>query len=315
MRWSCLSVVVLLLGACSEPDGAEPRRAGPPPTEVPDQACRDAAERVADAFTRPEGARLFRGVDRAPVASRGAELDARLPRLVLTRDAWRIDGVAVRGDGAPSALASELRIRAGLASREGHAGHGGGWVDAVLLYAPGDAPIARLREGLSEMDPALRFDLVVQVSSGSPEEPRPPDWLEAELLSLRAEPRVDARRERFRALFTRSVGGCVQARSHAPFLFGRDPSVPETAAPTETLSESMLACACDAIDVDALVAIGILTGPPNRHPLRGISFRRVVEPSERAITAVGSDSVSILAAALASRTDPVRVYFAPSQAP
>jgi len=202
-------------------------------------------------------------------------------------------------------------MRASLASDDGHTGHGGGWVNAVLLYAPGQTPVSRLRDVLAEMDPELRFDLVVQhASARTPEEPRPPTWLNTELVRLRSEPSIDARRVRFRALFTQSVGACTEARAHTAFLFGRDPEVPESAAPTGSLSDAMLACGCDEIDVDALVAIGILTGPPNRHPLRGLSFRRVSEPGERVVTAIASDTVAALVTDLAEHTDPLTVYFA-----
>jgi len=308
---------LLLLTACSESSDPEPASIVAPEADPPSAECREAGDRVDDAFTRPQGARLFRGVDRAPIATRGGELDTRLPRVVITADRLTLDDIEISGDAAPATLASEVGMRAALAGRdEGpHTGHGGGWENAVLLYVPGDTLVSRVRDTLAEMDPELRYDLVVQhPSSRNPEEPRPPAWLNTELERLRAEPDIEARRVRFRELFTRSVGSCAPARTHTAFLFGRDPAVPDSAAPSESLAASLLACACDEVDVDALVAIGILTGPPNRHPLRRLSFRRSAEPGERVLTAIASDTVSAFVGALASRTDPLRVHFATPEA-
>ncbi len=309
-----LALLFLSLVACD--DAEVPDEA---PVEPPSAACEADAARVRDAFARPEGAVLFRGVSPAPVASRGRSLDTRLPRVVITTDGLSIDEIDVRAPAPATALAAELSMRASLAGTTSHGGadgHGGGWANAVLLYAPGETPVSRLRDLLAEIDPTLRFDLVVQhVDGGRDEEPRPPAWLATELDRLRSEPEIDVRRQRFRELFTRAVGDCAEMRAHVPFLFGRDPSVPASAAPSGTLADAMLACRCGGVETDAVVAIGILTGPPNRHPLRALSFTRATGPGERVITALPTDTVAAFADQLASARDPLRVWFGEAPAP
>lgn len=312
-RWTT-AALAFLAAACEAGSSAESARPAPPTAE-----CRASADRVRDAFERPEGAVLFRGVGPAPPASRGRALDARLPRIVVTEDRVAIDDIDITGPAPPSALAGELAMRASLAAGgSDHArgdGHAGGWANAALLYAPGATPVARLRDALAEIDPELRFDLVVQdASSGALEEPSPPPWLDAELTELRSEPELEVRRQRFRVLLTRAVGTCAALQAHVPFAFGRDPSVPATAAPDGTLADAMLACRCEGVEVDAVVAIGILTGPPNRRPLRALSFRRATEPGDGVITAIPTGSVSGLVVHLAEANDPLRVYFAPDGA-
>lgn len=233
----------------------------------------------------------------------------------MYEDRLLLDGVELSGETAPATVASELAMRAELASAEGHAGHGGGWADAVVLYAAEDVRVARLAAAIAEMDESLRFELVVQVApSGPPAEPEPPAWLSDALERLRREPSLDARRARFRELFTRAVGECAPARAHTAFLFGRDPQVPAAAAPDGTLPEALRRCDCEGVDEAALVALGILAGPVNRYPLRTLSFRRVSAPSDRAITAIQSDTVASFVEQLAHHADPLRVYF-PADAP
>lgn len=300
---------LLLLAACDDADPATEEPAAEPPTAE----CRAEADRVRDAFARPEGSVLFHGVSPAPTASRGRDLDTRLPRVVITGDRVSLDDIDIQAPAPASALAAELSMRATLAGRTSHGGadsHGGGWANAVNLYSPGTTPVSRLRDVLAEIDPGLRFDLVVQhTEGGRSEEPNPPAWLATELERLRQEADIDVRRQRFRELFTRAVGDCAPMRAHVPFVFGRDPSVPPSAAPSGTLSDAMLACRCEGVETDAVVAIGILTGPPNRHPLRALSFTRVTEPGERVINALPTDTMSAFVDQLASARDPLRVYF------
>lgn len=317
MRASIVLALALCLGCGSSDDGA-PDDPSPDEPEVagPSDQCEDDVERIDAAFTRPEGSSLFRGVGPAPFASRGRELELPLPRLTVTGDRLAIDDVDVAGDAAPATLAAELQMRADFAASSADAPHGGGagWANAVLLYATADTPIARLRDSLAELDPELRFDLVVQHSaSDAPEQANPPPWLQAELARLQAVPDIAARRERFRELFNRSVGDdCVQARAHTPFVFGRDPSVPSTAAPDGSVGDAVRECACAGVDVDALVAIGILTGPPNRRPLRRLPFRRVSEPGDDVIQLGPDVTVATLVDELVARREISRVYFTPS---
>ncbi|MCB9598401.1 MAG: hypothetical protein H6719_37150 [Sandaracinaceae bacterium] len=312
-RVSALGLAALLLAGCDASDD-DPST----PTVRPDPAspeCRADSERVRDAFSRPEGAILFHGVSPAPIASRGRELDTRLPRIIVTEDRIEIDDVVIAGEAPPVALAAELSMRAtlaGVADHGGADGHGGGWANEVLLYAPGMTPVSRLRDALAETDPELRFDFVVQhAATGATEEPHPPAWLATELEQLRRQEDLDLRRQRFRELFTRAVGDCAEARAHAPFVFGRDPAVPASAAPSGTVADALRACGCRGVETDALVAIGILTGPPNRHPLRRLTFQRADAPGERVITAIPSDTVAAFVDQLASGRDPLRVYFPP----
>ncbi|MEZ4340677.1 MAG: hypothetical protein R3B82_28990 [Sandaracinaceae bacterium] len=149
-------------------------------------------------------------------------------------------------------------------------------------------------------------------------DPEPPPWLATELERLRREPDIDVRRQRFRELFTRAVGDCSEMRAHVPFLFGRDPAVPPSAAPTISLRDAMIACRCGGVETDAVVAIGILTGPPNRHPLRVLSFRRATAPGERVIDASAIETVASFVDRLAASRDPLRVWLgepAPSAEP
>lgn len=317
MRASIALALALCLGCGSSDDDApDDPTASEPEAQGPSDACRAEVERIDAAFARPEGATLFRGVGPAPFASRGRELDLPLPRLTVTRDRLAIDDVDVAGEAAPATLAAEIQMRADFAeSSAGDGAHGGsGWSNAMLLYATADTPIARLRESLSELDPQMRFDLVVQHSaSDAPEQADPPPWLQTELARLQAVPEIDARRERFRELFDRAVGDdCAQARAHTPFVFGRDPSVPATAAPDGSVGDSVLECRCAGVDVDALVAIGILTGPPNRRPLRRLPFRRVSEPGDDVIQLGPNVTVATLVDELVQRREISRVYFTPS---
>ncbi|MBX3271006.1 MAG: hypothetical protein KF729_12145 [Sandaracinaceae bacterium] len=278
--------------------------------------CAADAERLRDAFTRPDGVNLFRNLGPAPFASRGQPVDARIPRIAVTDEGLRLDDIELRGEAPAEVLADELAVRASLATSRAHGGtdgHGGGWANAVSLYAPSITRVARIRDAIAGLDPALRLDLVVQRAPEGrvPEEPNPPPWLATELERLAREESLDARRARFRELFTRASGACAGLRAHAPFVFGRDPAVPASAAPAGTLSDALLACRCEGVEVDAIVAMGILTGPPNRAPLARISFTRVTEPGERVITAVASDTAAALADQLANAPDPLRVYFPP----
>jgi len=315
VRPSIALALALCIGCGSSDDEASD---DPSPTEPsgPSEQCLADAARIDAAYTRPEDSTLFRGVGPAPSASRGRELELPLPRITVTPERLAIDDVDVAGDAAPATLAAELQMRADFAeSSEGTAHGGSGWANAVLLYATADTPIARLRDSIAELDPELRFDLVVQHStSAAPEQAEPPPWLQAELTRLQMVPDVDARRERFRELFDRAAGDdCPQARAHTPFVFGRDPSVPATARPEETVAESIEACACEGVDVDALVAIGILTGPPNRRPLRRLPFRRVTEPGEDVVQLGPEVTVATLVDELVQRREISRVYFTPSR--
>ncbi|MEZ4340678.1 MAG: hypothetical protein R3B82_28995 [Sandaracinaceae bacterium] len=63
-------LALLLLAAC---DDEEPFPE--PPAEPASAECHADADRVHDAFARPEGAVLFHGVPPAPAASRGRDID------------------------------------------------------------------------------------------------------------------------------------------------------------------------------------------------------------------------------------------------
>jgi hypothetical protein len=307
----CLLIATLsCLGAgCDdepEPSSEDPAAAPEPPLSA---GCRETAERVGAAFRRPATASLFRGEDPAPSSERGAELEPNLPQIVLGPDTVSIGGIEVRAENTPEVLAAEMEMRRALFASTNPDQE---WPNAALLYVPNRTPLARLRDTLSALPEDLRYALVVQHSSGgAPEAPRPPPWLERELSQIRDEPSMSARRERFRQLFVRAAGDCADARAHGPFLFGPNPSAPAEAAPDGTLSEALEECRCEGVDVEAMVAIGILTGPPNRFELRGLSFRRATEAREEAIRAEGTRRVEWLVEQLEQADGVPDVFIAP----
>lgn len=316
-----VALLALLAGALAALSGCdeerEPETSREPPRPPASLECRADAARVARAFERLEetGEPLFSGVDPAPSSARGTEIVRMLPRLLVANDRILLDGVDIRGESAAESIAAEMEMRSSLwgsgPQAQLHGPVAGAWPNATLLYVPNGTSLRALRLALDALDPTLRYDLLVQTTSEPDERPNPPPWLGAELARLGEERDLEARRVRFRALFDRATGECVPLRAHTPFLFGRDPSVPAQAAPTDTLSDALRACRCEGVDVEALVAIGILTGPPNRHPLRRLSFTRVTGPTEGAITTEDELTVEWLVTQL-ERAGPVpSVHFAP----
>jgi len=307
MKYATFVIALLSLGCGAETDSGEPAHVEPEPLS---EVCERDAERVEAAFARVDGSSLFRGVAPAPFAVRGTSIESPLPHLVVSAERIAIDDVDVRGATAADALAAEMSVRTSLAGAADPSDHAVPSADAVLLYVPSRTMVSHVRLATRALSPRLRFDLVVQQSTGATEEEaNPPAWLDAELRAMQETPDMVARRERFRGLFTRASGQCPQARTHAPFLFGRDPSVPEQAAPEGTLSDALRECRCAGVDVDAMVAIGILTGPPNRHPLRRLSFVQVFEPADGAVEAEDGMSIDLLATALSEVEEPRRVRF------
>jgi hypothetical protein len=307
-------VALAAAGAVGCDDEPEPR---PEPQAPASPECRANGARVARAFERFEdsGEPLFTGVDPAPSSARGTEIVRMLPRLLVAHDRILLDGVEIRGESAPESIAAEMEMRASLwgsgPQAQLHGPVAGAWPNATLLYVPNGTSLRALRIALGALEPTLRYDLLVQHAEEPDEPPNPPPWLSAELARIGQERDLEARRARFRTVFDRATGDCVAARAHTPFLFGRDPAVPAQAEPTGTLADALRACRCDGVDVVAMVAIGILTGPPNRHPLRRLSFTRVTEPTEGAITTEDELTVEWLVTQLERAGPSARVHFAP----
>ncbi|HJL19838.1 MAG TPA: hypothetical protein RMH99_29515 [Sandaracinaceae bacterium LLY-WYZ-13_1] len=309
MRRASIGLVAALCVVSGCDEGAEPTSAAPeaPSEAAPEasEACRAAAARIEAAFARPEDPPLFRGVDPAPLSGEGGALDGALPKLVVSEEAIALDEVEVRTDDPASVLAAEMGMHATL---WGSAHPERAWPNATLLYVPNGTRVARLAEALSALPDEMRFDLVVQDAEPQEvERPNPPPWLRVELARLADEPSMAARRARFRALFERAAGDCREARAHAPHLFGPNPEADPRTTPDGTLREAFESCGCAGADVEALVAIGILTGPPNRHPLGVISFRRVEASGEGVIEVDGSHPVEHLIARLEASEPPRRV--------
>lgn len=294
------------LGCADDPEPSSDQEVSEP---ILSSECREVADRVEHAFRRFESSDrgLFRGESPAPFSERGDSLETTLPQLVVGPEVVRFGGTEVSVEDPSPVLAAELEMRRLLFLRTNPEG---AWPQAVLLYVPNHTPLSRLRDALRDLPPTLRYDLVVQYTAGERVEiPRPPRWLDRELGHLRDVPSMTDRRERLRQLFVRAAGSCAPARVLGPLLFGGGGRVPSAEeSPEATLGEALRRCRCDRIDVDALVAIGILTGPPNRYPLRALPFRRAAAEGEATVRADGARPVEWLVEQLEGAGSPA-VYF------
>lgn len=310
---SLIGIASLATGVgCDE----EPRAAREAPSEreapAVDATCRARIDRLRAAEPASTAAHLFGQLDEAPSVAGGEELDL-APLLIVTPERVELDGPI----DAPDATAAGRRAAEKLGALRTLGRYRPD--QGILLYSTRRAALDRVRAVTTQLPPDTRIHLVVQDADAAAPEPipPPPPWLAEALADVEATDEWAERQGRIRSILRRASGACDGVEELAP-MYDRRPEQgppPNLAdARSRSLPALLEACACDGLDVDAMMALGAWSGPANRRPLRQLSFTLTAGPGEGVEVVPSDGSVERFAELLAARPAPRRIFFGPPRA-
>ncbi len=241
-----------------------------------------------------------------PVVADGAEpFAAEGPALEIEGDVIRVDGRDLGIDRTIEALGNLRQQWAQLRP-------GTDAPDFLYVMVDAETPVATagpLLARLAEADWKLRLVVSTgeEVTEQEPSHPSP-EWLEAQTARLETLGPSDQAMA-MAGLMGVALGGCGQALQAFGTLSSADFDT-RARLIREGLPDAVLACHCEALDMDALEVLLIQAGGPAVGGLRWLKFPLSTEESARRLRLGRNPTVARLAEVLAGRQDddtPVRL--------